>query len=271
MTSPRAPGRRAGGCDHTGFIEPSSTDEITSAIRTHHLHTPIARVTPYDLATPAQAAAAGLEAAGFDFAPVTSGGTVCGYVRGDDISDGDGVVEQHLRRITGTTIVASTTPMATLMPGLEACGFLFVVEGRDIVGIVTPADLNKQPGRTYFYMLVAALELDLDNRVRAYFADQEEAAALLSAGRGARVRQRLADQTHDDVAADYVAVMELTDLLAIVGKTVGVLEVFGEYTRNRWQSEVSSPVIRLRHQVMHSVRTLATNAPTSLKRLIALD
>ena len=39
--------------------------------------------------------------------------------------------------------------------------FLVVVEGRDIVDLVIPSDLNKQPGRTYFYPLVVGLELNL--------------------------------------------------------------------------------------------------------------
>ena len=35
---------------------------------------------------------------------------------------------------------------------------LFVLDGRRITGFFVEADLNKQPARTHFYLLVASLE-----------------------------------------------------------------------------------------------------------------
>jgi len=73
------------------------------------------------------------------------------------------------------------------------------------------------------------------------------------------------------VLSDTVAAMDLADLLMLVEKTDELRSAFGAYSRNRWANEVSKPVINLRHDVMHTVRTLANDAPSSLKRLTALD
>lgn len=71
--------------------------------------------------------------------------------------------------------------------------------------------------------------------------------------------------------ADIVAAMDLTDLLNVVKKTEALRSKFGAYSAGRWDREMSAPIIDLRHDVMHTVRTLATDAPTSLLRLIRLD
>lgn len=247
------------------------SDDIATAIRTRHLQTPIARVLCYGADTPASDVANALADAGFDFAPVTREGEICGYVHRTDLVDQAGTLAAHIRPLTASRVIAGDTPLATLLPALRRARFLFVVDGHDLVGIVSPADLNKQPGRTYFYLLVSAFELDLAERTRASFADQEKALLLLPQSRQERIRDRLATEERDDVLADVVAAMDFTDLLKIVKKTDALRVAFGNYSAGKWESQVSAPLITLRNEVMHSVRTLATDAPASLERLISLD
>ncbi|MEV1146526.1 CBS domain-containing protein [Micromonospora sp. NPDC049799] len=245
--------------------------DIATAIRTRHLQTPIARVLCYGVDTPAPDVAQALTEHGFDFAPVTRDGEICGYVHRADLLDRDGALSAYIRPLTATRVIAGDTPLATLLPALRRAEFLFVVDGHDIVGIVSPADLNKQPGRTYFYLLVSALELELAERTRGYFPDQEKALALLPQTRQQRIRDRLDTEARDDVVADIVAAMDFTDLLKVVKKTDALRGAFGTHSAGRWESEVSAPLIDLRHDIMHTVRTLATDAPSSLRRLISLD
>ncbi len=210
-------------------------------------------------------------AEGFDTAPVTRNGQVCGYVRRAEVVQGQGCVEPYVHTITANTVVSGDTALAALMRGLRGVEFLFVVEGHNIVGLVTPSDLNKQPGRTYFYLLVAALELRLAQCVRTHFVQQGEALALVSSGRQEKIKLRLTEEARADVVADTVAAMDFTDLFTIVEKTDALREAFGQYSRRSWQSQVSTPILELRHDVMHVVRTLTSDAPTSLQRMISLD
>ncbi|MER7459886.1 hypothetical protein [Micromonospora sp. NPDC126480] len=247
------------------------SDDIASAIRTRHLQTPISRVLTYGVDTPTADVAAALADGGFDHAPVTRDGEIFGYVRHIDLTGGNGVLASHVRPLTASRVIAGDTPLATLLPALRRAEFLFVVDGHDIVGIVSPADLNKQPGRTYFYLLVCALELALAERAREVFVDQEKALRLLPEARQDRIRERLATETRDDVAADVVAAMEFTDLMKLAKRADEIRGAFGTYSATKWDRDVSAPLIDLRNTVMHSVRTLATDAPSSLQRLISLD
>lgn len=247
------------------------SDDIATAIRTRHLQTPIDRVLTYGVDTPAADVAAALADGGFDHAPVTRDGEIFGYVRHVDLTGRDSMLVDHVRPLSASRLIAGDTPLAILLPALRRAEFLFVVDGHDIVGIVSPADLNKQPGRTYFYLLVCALELALAERARDYFPDQEKALALLPRSRQEGIKERLATETRDDVVADVVAAMQFSDLMKLFKKSEELRSTFGSYSATSWDKEVSAPLIDLRNTVMHSVRTLATDAPSSLQRLISLD
>ena len=106
--------------------------------------------------------------------------------------------------------------------------FLFVVEGREITGLVTPSDLNKQPGRTYFYLLIANLEIAIAEMVRSHFANQSDALGLISKSRRGSVASRLAELRTGDVDADVVAALDFADLLTVVKNTPTLLAAFGE-------------------------------------------
>jgi|BarGraNGADG00212_1021973.scaffolds.fasta_scaffold12520_3 CBS domain-containing protein len=247
------------------------SDEIANALRTRHVQTQIARVVSFDEQAQLVAARDEMSRFGFDHAPVTRGGDICGFVCHSDLAIAAGSLRDQVRPLAASRLIAGDTPLVALMDALTRAAFLFVVEGTHIGGVVTPSDLNKQPGRTYFYMLVAALEMNLAERARAFFPRQDVALALLSDGRRDGIQQRLESEARDDVLSDTVAAMDLADLLMLVEKTDELRSAFGAYSRNRWANEVSKPVINLRHDVMHTVRTLANDAPSSLKRLTALD
>jgi hypothetical protein len=51
---------------------------------------------------------------------------------------------------------------------------LLVLAGQDVVGLVTPADLNKLAARTYFYNVLAELEMTLAGHVRRLFPEKEK-------------------------------------------------------------------------------------------------
>jgi len=247
------------------------SDDIATAIRTRHLQTPITRVLSYPADTPSRDVVDALEEAQFDFAPVTEDDEIFGYVRRADLKDPAATLRPHVRPLTASRVIAGDTPLAHLLPALRMAEFLFVVDGHDIVGVVSPADLNKQPGRTYFYLLVSAFELCLAERIRQFFPIQEKALSILSEGVQARVRERLNEEAQKDVVADVVAAMDFLHLLKVVEKTDSLRRSFGDYSANRWRDEVLNPINDLRNGVMHSVRMLTDHTSDSLSRLIDLE
>lgn len=163
----------------------------------------------------------------FDFAPVTRSGDLCGFIRTEELVGLSGPLADRQHPLAASCLVSGDTSLGTLMSTLARAPFLFVVAGGAVSGIVTPSDLNKQAGRTYFYLLVAAVEMNLAERVRGHFSDQENVLALLSDERVSDIRERLAGEQRDDVASDIVAALNLSELLKIVKKTDAFRLAFG--------------------------------------------
>ncbi len=194
-------------------------DEIAASIRVRHIQTPLPRLLSFPRTEAVATARQALADRQFDSAPVLDAGQVCGYVLGSDLPNGRGTIEPHIRLITIGTVVTGDTPLAALMPWMVDAGFLYVVDGNKVAGIVTPYDLNKQPGRTYFYLLISVLELALAERIRGHFRDQEAAVNMLRASRRRRIQDRLREQRGRDIVADQVAAMDFADLFSIIGET----------------------------------------------------
>lgn len=253
-------------------MEMTPGDEIAKAIRTRHVCTPMARATSFGVEETTSAAVDVMQQLHFDYAPVTSGAGVVGFVRaGDLVAVSDTNLNNTLQGITARDLVTGDTPLEALMGWLRDQPFLFVVEGREIIGLVTPSDLNKQPGRTYFYLLIAGWEMSLAELLRRSFESQYLALNLLPAARQEQIRKREAGLNAGDVAADTIAAMELVDLMTVVKRTPTLLAHFGGYSPTKWQKTVCAPVSSLRHNVMHTVRTLATDEPASINRLVGID
>lgn len=107
--------------------------------------------------------------------------------------------------------------------------------------------------------------------MRTAFAHQSDALELLPTKRRQLVTRRLALMSEEDVVADPVAAMDFRDLLDVVKRSEPLLQAFGDYAPDYWRQNVAAPICALRHDVMHTVRTLVTDAPASLARLIAVD
>jgi hypothetical protein len=233
--------------------------------------TPMERVLAADVAENAATVATRMAVAAFDYAPVTRAGFLCGYVRQDVLAAGARTVGDVHEPLTAVALVAGDTPLATLLPALCRMAFQFVVEGESIGGIVTPSDLNKQAGRSYFYLLLAELEMEMAERVRAGFPDQEDVLTVLPAGRADGIRKRMGEERRDDVLPDVISALDLTDLLNLVKRSDVLAAALGSRSASAFDREVLRPITDLRHRVMHTVRTMASDAPASLAALMTVE
>ncbi len=249
-----------------------SSDDIASAIQTRHVLTDIQGALTFTGGEPQSKAAATLRTRDFDNAPVRLGGSIAGYVGRDDLDPNAGdPVEEKLRRLDESMLVSADAPLGQLMNWLSSKPLLFVVEHHQIVGLVTPSDLNKQPGRTYFYLLIAGLETALADLIRSYFPDQAGAVSLLPEHRRKALNKRRGEQRDADVFADEIAAMYFTDLLDIVEASHHLRRIFTVSDEGDWRGGVREPLRRLRNQAMHPVKTLVRDRDGSLKRLTEMD
>ena len=247
------------------------TAEIADAIRVRHLLTPISRAVGFDPAASEHEVIDVLRSHDFDIGPVWVNGVIVGFVRAADLdSRRTDPIEPRFRRLDGSVLVRADATVGKLMGWLQERPFLFVVDRNEVVGLVTPSDMNKQPGRVYFYLLIADLEVLAAQAIRTSYTNQEDALSKLSRDQRRKAARLLAAQRDGDVEADAVAVLDFGDLLAIIGATPELRSIFAPAIAEQWDAR-SRELRRLRNDVMHMGRSLATDRKSSLERLTRLD
>ena len=244
--------------------------EIADGIRARHLETPLHHVTGLEVGTSEHDAARALRDLGFDQAPVTRDGFLIGYVFIEDLDATSGAqVDTKLRPLAPEHIVSGESSLGPTLRWLADRRLLFVLDGNTITGLMTPADLNKQAGRTYFFLMVAELELALSELIRSSFPQQSDALEALGEARRNGVRERFADDRLRDVEADLVACLTFADVCEIAEHNAEMRSILGFDSKTRMAKQLE-PIKRLRDDVMHPVRALLT--PTrSIDVLAELD
>jgi hypothetical protein len=245
-------------------------EEIESAIRVRHLQTSLGESVWFASATSEADAVRALLPHGFEQAPVVDDGLTVGFVLASEL---DPAAETPLgakaHPLAAGHLVSADSSLLEALPWLTTHRLLFVLDGNAITGFVTPSDLNKQAGRTYFYLMLAELELFLAELIRTQFPDQRIAIGLLSANRAQKVIDRYAQDRAENVDADLVACLTFADVCDIAERDDSIREHLGFTSRKR-AARAFGPLKRLRDEVMHLVRALlAVERP--VEELVRLD
>ncbi len=240
--------------------------QLSGSIRVRQFQTILTNATIFDATENEGAAKRALRERRFDFAPVRREGQLVGYVAEADLQD-DGQEDDsaRLRPITSQMIVTGDAPFHDMIRWLD-CGFLFVLEGNRLTGFVTPSDTNKQPVRSYFYLLVAEVEIGMANLVRRHFDPLPSVLRVLSAQRRAEVESRMLCDRRQDLDADVVSYFMFADLMKVVGKTEAIRLGF---TGEQWKKAMGS-LDSLRNWVMHPSKGSIT-AEYSIEGLVRFD
>jgi len=251
----------------------STYEDIGTAIRAQHLATSMEHATCVEPGMSEAEAFELLQQENFDQAPVVSDDGLAGYVIRDDlIRESTGSVRPKIRSLRSHDLATADSPIGETLSWLTTHPILFLLEGNDVTGFITPSDLNKQGGRTYFYLLLAQVELAISELLRHRYADQRQLVADLTAARLEQVLERYEDDQKHDVATDIVSCLTFADLCEIVGRSADLREQFGFQSKKQASSRLE-PVKKLRDRVMHPVRALLTDqnditAMTELDRLL---
>jgi len=251
-------------------VEVSALDlsEIHQAIRARHLCIPFDRVLTVSPDDNAAAAAHELAAVGYDNAPVLDDGDVVGVFSREGWFVGAGTVEKAMHRRQLQQVVTADTTYRQLLKELQEQPLLLVLNGRTVLGIVTPGDTGSAPGRTHFYLLLSGLEMAIAEWVRRLYPEQDSALSHLTEDRSAKI-EALYDQLRDqDDHLDLVAAMSLHDLIKILKCTPHARAAveFGELRLNHFDSLDS-----FRNDVMHPVREFTHATTQGLARLQRWD
>jgi CBS domain-containing protein len=192
----------------------------------------------------------------FDQAPVREGGKVVGYALTHELKASPRrVVRNLMHPLSPAVIVSPDSPIREVLAILHEHRFAFVEQDEQLVGFIVPSDMNKQAGRVHFYMLVAALEIGLSKLIRDRSTLDEQAAHLRYLSRDAKftIECRFHADNRMGVDVDYVAYMDFTHLLKIVGNVPNLRTLLGFRGMKDWQEQTGG-LPQLRNDVMHSTR-----------------
>jgi hypothetical protein len=142
-----------------------------------------------------------------------------------------------------------------------------VFHRQDVVGLVTPADLNRLPVRVYLYFLIGEVELALTLQIRNHFAAApEDALQMLSARRRAALEAQMAALVEQNIGVDPVQLLRLSDLINIAAKHEPLRSQLGFSSRGAVEKALGG-LNDLRNRTMHPVRPLLARSPEDMERL----
>lgn len=111
-----------------------------------------------------------------DNLPVVDGPTVLGYAKTDELRQGMVVSQSHIHHSFQESMVGSSERLPALarrflQDGMENYNLYFVTDGgRNLLGIMTYADLNRRTSYIYSYVMISFLEqwakMQIENKYR---------------------------------------------------------------------------------------------------------
>ncbi len=232
--------------------------DLGQGVRARHIQIDMERAPTFDLYAKAGNVLRTMTANRWENVPVTSKGRVVGYVRRTKLQKAD--PEQPIRNVTnslaGGAIVSGDTPIAEIMEWIADQRILFVLEGREITGIVSIWDFNKQPARAYYYLVLAGLEIALADLIRwKYGTNQSNLIAHLGSRDVTELNERMERDRAGSGHGDIVSYLNFKHLLRIFERDRALRMELGKYESNKWNS-MTKPLGELRNEVMHPVTTL---------------
>ena len=179
------------------------------------------------------------------------------------------ITQRGYQTINQEWFITSDTPipdLVNLFIDKKKPAFL-VVQYNDIIGLVTPADLNKLCSRVYIYSLIGSVELMLTRLIHNVITLPDfNILELLSTERSNEILTLVNKLQSQNVDIDLVQLLYLSDLLTIVEKTPVLRKKLGFLSRKTTEKELSG-INDLRNKTMHLVQPILSKMPDDLKTL----
>jgi hypothetical protein len=170
-----------------------------------------------------------------DVAPLKEHPDYHRYIDAKELSNGQCRKYAHL--IDVTMIVAETLPVADLFETLQKQPFLFVLQGRSIVGIVTKADLQRVPVRILMFGLITLLEMNLRESIRQYYGDNGW-DHLLNEKRLGDAKKLQNTRIIKDASIGLFECTQLCDLKEIIARGPLLQEIFTGLSKKQFQNHL---------------------------------
>lgn len=194
----------------------------------------------------------------YSFLPVRQDGDIVGIGRTDELAAGS-----EWMPLTSDWLIASNTPIIDLVSlfAERPEQVFFVLHGKEVGGLVAPADLNKTPARASIYVLLSEFERRLGDLILTVLPSEEKYCRDLHSSVVKDARSRRRKSRVNDLDLELLRYMYLRDLLVIVRHHQALREDLGFFAERNdkqisaWLDDIND----VRNLVGHPVRPLISS------------
>lgn len=205
----------------------------------------------------------------YTMAPVKVDGLVKKFVRRRDLKE-NGNVSDYSVEIDKSQLISCDTRLLDLIDYFNYClendPFYFILRGNNIVGFVLPADFNKQPARTLFYILFSKLEMDLKDVFQNSFNNDDDWLGSLSKSEKAKILHLYQELQEQDLEISKLECAQLKNLLDIIMEYEFLLKKIGCCSKTQFKN-IAEDIRHFRDLTMHPINKLI-NSTKEFRRLI---
>lgn len=195
----------------------------------------------------------------FDQAPVEFQGHIVGWVTTGHLREA-ATVKAVMKRLDKSAIVSAEASMTGTLQLLGQHRFVFTAGENGLSGFIVPSDLDRHAARSYFYLLIAGIEILLSKIVES----SSPATSIIEA-MSPEMTQRYSEARSAANEANPVEYLYLEELVNLFLESA--------YARNLqvWNGQYTSRLVEInkfRSVVMHPTRSIiAARSPAQLAAL----
>jgi len=200
-----------------------------------------------------------LQSQGFDECGVFRNGSTSEVVRCKQLTHG--TVGDHARSLTSDRRVAPPDSLWSCMDRIASSGPLYLAGENGLEGIVTVADLNKQPARLLMFGIVSMLEMVLLALVRRYY-DGEAWQGKITQGRVREAENLYGDRVQSGEEIDLADCLQLCDKADVCIATDGIIDQWS-MSKNKAR-ELLKSLQKIRNNLAHAQSPAGTKTWTEI-------
>jgi len=192
----------------------------------------------------------------YDIMPLKENGKLTGYVERNLLEEKK-QIQQATQQITVDLIVSADTCVHEMVDLFQRSRFFFVNKGNDLVGLVTYADLDKIPMRTWLYILISQFEFLLLELIKK-FCRTRAWLSKLTPERLDKIKNLHDKKMENDTDISLEDCLNLGDMIELL-ECDSKLRSFVGYKSKSSCKKACSGLDDLRNNVMHPSNSLIKN------------
>lgn len=233
------------------MITPRTVADLTGFFRADQICTPIASATAVELTEAPRTAYDRLKSARFDQAPVMRNGRPVGWITTDALGRQE-AVKSAMTAFDDCILVSAESSIARILPMIVLNRFLYVIGAGEVLGFIVHSDLDRHAVRSYLYLLIAGVEMQLSEIVER--SCKRDVIVKEIDGRLEKAFRQAQDEGLETSPVEY---LYLKPLIKLFGKEA-------RYDRRAlWNEELMGQLHTIesfRNDVMHANKSLAASA-----------